>query len=121
MDKNHEEALLEIKRQLIAQKQALLAEAEEALHELPVELNYPDMGDQASAESDRSFMLRLKERERKLLTKIDEAIERIDEGTYNICEECGEGIGLKRLQARPVTTLCIQCKTTQEEKEKIRK
>jgi len=121
MDKNHEEAILEIKRMLVAQKQALLAEAEEALHELPGDLHYPDMGDQASAESDRSFMLRLKERERKLLTKIEAAIERIDENTYNVCEECGEEIGIKRLQARPVTTLCIQCKTAQEEKEKIRK
>src|SRR3990172_5686281 len=111
MDKNYEDAILEIKRRLVSQKQALLAEAEEALHDLPDELHYPDMGDQASAESDRSFMLRLKERERKLLTKIEEVIERIDNGAYNVCEECGEEIGIKRLQARPVTTLCIQCKT----------
>jgi len=63
-------------------------------------------------------MLRLRGREQKLLKKIDEAIVRIDEGSYGICESCGGQISLKRLEARPVTTLCIECKTEQEENEK---
>ncbi|EKD38754.1 MAG: hypothetical protein ACD_75C00621G0006, partial [uncultured bacterium] len=66
----------------------------------------------------RSFELRIRDRERKLLSKIDEAIARIDDGSYGICEDCGEEIGLKRLEARPVTTLCIDCKTLQETREK---
>ena len=65
-----------------------------------------------------SFELRIRDRERKLLSKIDEAIARIDDGSYGICEDCDEEIGLKRLEARPVTTLCIDCKTIQETKEK---
>ena len=65
-------------------------------------------------------MLKLKGRERKLLAKIDEAIEKIDNGTYGICESCGEEINIKRLEARPVTTMCIECKTEQEEEEKLR-
>ncbi|OGW76209.1 MAG: hypothetical protein A3J72_07400 [Nitrospirae bacterium RIFCSPHIGHO2_02_FULL_40_19] len=77
------------------------------------------MGDQATAETDRNFMLRLRDRERLLLKKIDEAVERIDNGTFGICEECGNRIGVKRIEARPVTTLCIECKTRQEEEEKI--
>ena len=77
-------------------------------------------GDQASAEIDRNFMLRLKGRERKLLKKIDQALEKIEGGTYGICEACGEEINIKRLKARPVTTMCIECKTEQEEEEKLR-
>lgn len=65
-------------------------------------------------------MLKLKGRERKLLAKIDEAIEKIDNGTYGICEACGEEISIRRLDARPVTTMCIECKTEQEEEEKLR-
>jgi DnaK suppressor protein len=64
-------------------------------------------------------MLRLKGRERKLLKKIDEAIDRMDEGIFGICEKCGEEINIKRLEARPVTTMCIECKTLQEEEEKL--
>lgn len=109
----------EIKKNLLAQRESLLKEAEEALNNLPGEINFPDMGDQATAETDRNFMLRLRDRERMLLKKIDEAIEGIDNGTFGICEECGNQIGIKRLEARPVTTLCIECKTQQEEKERI--
>lgn len=82
--------------------------------------NLADVGDQATAVADQNFMLRLREREQRLLKKIDEAIERIRVGTFGICEECGEQIGYKRLKARPVTTLCINCKTKQEEDEKTR-
>ena len=82
--------------------------------------NFPDPTDRASVESDRNFILRLRDRERKLIGKIKEAMERIDDGTFGICEECGEEIAIKRLEARPVTTLCIECKTKQEANEKAR-
>jgi DnaK suppressor protein len=82
--------------------------------------NLADVGDQATAVADQNFMLRLREREQRLLKKIDEAISRIRAGTFGICEECGDQIGYKRLKARPVTTLCINCKTKQEEDEKTR-
>lgn len=114
-----EKKTLKIKKDLLAQREALLKEAEEALNNLPGEGNFPDMGDQATAETDRNFMLRLRDRERLLLKKIDEAIERIDNGTYGICEICGNKIDIKRLEARPVTTLCIECKVNQEKEEKI--
>jgi DnaK suppressor protein len=82
--------------------------------------NLADVGDQATAVADQNFILRLREREQRLLKKIDEAISRIRAGTFGICEECGDQIGYKRLKARPVTTLCINCKTKQEEDEKTR-
>lgn len=81
---------------------------------------YADPADRATAESDRSFTLRLRDRERKLIKKIQEAIQRLEDGTYGICEECGDEIGVPRLQARPVTTLCINCKSRQEEEESMR-
>jgi len=110
----------EIKKILLHQREALLSGAGVALSSLPNESVFPELGDQASAEIDRNFMLRLKGRERKLLKKIDQALEKIDGGTYGICEACGEEINIKRLKARPVTTMCIECKTEQEEEEKLR-
>lgn len=112
----------EIKRDLEKQKEALLAEAGVILGTglNPSNETLPDLGDQATAEADQNFILRLREREQKLLKKIEEAIERINEGTFGICESCGGDISLKRLKARPVTTLCIECKTKQEAEEKIR-
>ena len=77
-----------------------------------------DYADIATLESDRTFHLRIRDRERKLIKKIDQALERIDEGTFGFCERCGEEIGIERLKARPVTTYCINCKT-QLEKEEI--
>jgi DnaK suppressor protein len=109
----------EIKKSLLSQKNSLLKEAEVALNSLPGEINFPDMGDQATAETDRNFMLRLRDRERMLLKKIEETIERIDNNAYGICSSCGNEIGIKRLEARPVTDLCIECKVRQEEEEKI--
>ena len=82
--------------------------------------NLPDPSDRATLESDRNFTLRIRDRERKLIGKIKDALERIDNGTYGICEECGEEISEKRLRARPVTTLCIDCKKKQETDERIR-
>ena len=81
--------------------------------------NFPDPTDRASLESDRNFELRIRDRERKLIGKIREAIERLGEGTYGRCESCEEDIGVARLKARPVTTMCIECKTEQERQEKI--
>jgi len=112
----------EIKKDLEKQKEALLADAGIILGNGLNQGNetLTDLGDQASAEADQNFTLRLREREQKLLKKIDEAIDRINEGTFGICESCGGQISVKRLKARPVTTLCIDCKTKQEAEEKIR-
>jgi len=115
-----EKKIQDIRKKLIAQKKALLAGALEALNELPGQTVFPDLGDQATAEIDRNCMLRLKGRERKLLKKIEEAIERIQQGVFGICDKCGLEINIKRLEARPVTTMCIECKTLQEEEEKMR-
>ncbi len=82
--------------------------------------NFPDPADRASLETDRNFLLRVRDRERKLISKVDEALKRIDDGTYGTCELCGESISKKRLEVRPVTTCCIECKTEEEEHEKGR-
>jgi len=82
--------------------------------------NFPDPTDRASMESDRNFELRIRDRERKLISKIKDALERLEVGTYGICEQCGEDITEERLKARPVTTLCIECKKMQETQEKVK-
>jgi DnaK suppressor protein len=79
---------------------------------------FPDPTDRASLEGNRNLTLRIRDRERKLIAKIDEAIGRIDDGGYGKCEECGLDIGIDRLKARPVTTLCIDCKSLQEAQER---
>lgn len=99
---------------------ALLGEAGKTVSEMTAEnVNFPDPTDRATQESDRSFELRIRDRERKLINKIKEALERIDQGEFGICELCGEDISEGRLKARPVTTLCIDCKIEEERKEKI--
>ncbi len=80
--------------------------------------NFPDPADRASLESDRNFMLRIRDRENKLIKKIRKALDRIDNDTFGICEKCGEDITVKRLKARPVTAHCIDCKTKEEAFEK---
>ncbi len=110
----------DIRDDLERQRAGLLDEAAAALTNRSDLEAYPDLSDQATAEVDQSFVIRLKEREQKLLKKIDEALERIAAHTYGICERCSEEIPYERLKARPVTTLCIQCKTTQEEEEKLK-
>jgi DnaK suppressor protein len=82
--------------------------------------NFPDPTDRATLESDRNFTLRIRDRERRLIAKITNALDRIDNGAFGICEECGEDISDKRLKARPVTTLCINCKKKQENQEKVK-
>ena len=80
--------------------------------------NFPDPTDRAALEADRNFMLRIRDREAKLIKKIKAALDRIDNDTYGVCESCGEDISLKRLKARPVTTQCIDCKSKEEALEK---
>ena len=113
---------LEFFRNLLTERlDTLLSEAAKTVNNLTGdEVVFPDPTDRASVESDRNFLLRIRDRERKLILKIREALERIEQGTYGICEECGEEISEQRLQARPVTTLCIDCKTSQEEDERMR-
>ena len=96
----------------------LRAEAGKTVEDMDEHGNFPDPTDRASMESNRNSVLRIRDRERKLIFKIQEALTRIEEGTFGICEECGEEIGIERLKARPVTTLCIECKSSQEVEEK---
>jgi len=113
---------LQFFRRLLAQKaNDLLDEAEKTVSDMTTgKENFPDPNDRASLESDRNFELRIRDRERKLLAKIQEAIKRIDDGLFGICEVCGGPISEKRLMARPVTTLCIDCKTKQEKVERLK-
>lgn len=83
------------------------------------EAAFADPADRATAESDRSFTLRIRDRERRLIHKIQDAMKRMEDGVYGACEECGDDIGVPRLKARPVTTLCVSCKARQEEGEDI--
>jgi DnaK suppressor protein len=92
----------------------LRSEAGKTVEIMDEDENFPDPTDRASMESNRNSMLRIRDRERKLIFKIQEALQRLDQGEYGICEECGEPIGIERLKARPVTTLCIECKSNQE-------
>ncbi len=114
-----EKVLDTFREQLIEKREEILKDAERTLSELTDQSgNIPDPNDRASAESGRNFELRIRQREQKLLPKIEEALQRIEDGDFGECSCCGEAIGLKRLEARPVTTLCIECKTAQESKEK---
>jgi DnaK suppressor protein len=110
-----------IRRDLQKQRQAILDEAGEGLTKREGPEAFPDVSDQASAEVNQNFSMRIKEREQKLLKKIDEALDRMKKNTYGICERCEEEIPYQRLKARPVTTLCIECKTLQEQEERIRR
>jgi len=116
---NRNKKIQEIRKKLVRQREELISDAGTTITALPGE-NTTELGDQASAEIDRNFTLRLRDRERKLLKKIEETIESIDRGEYGICETCGCEISIKRLEARPVTTMCIDCKIEQEEEEKLR-
>ena len=113
---------LEVFRTMLIQKiNELLSEAGKTVSEMTNgKDNFPDPNDRASLESDRNFELRIRDRERKLIVKMQEAIKRIDDGTFGVCESCGGPISEKRLTARPVTTDCINCKTKQEKLEKLK-
>lgn len=107
-------------KELLNQRRAeLLGEAERTMIGMvDGKENFPEPVDRAALEADRNATLRIRDRERKLINKIDEALQRIEEGGYGICEACGAAIGLERLRARPVTTLCIECKAEQEAEER---
>lgn len=109
-----------IKSLLQEQKNALLKEAMKTVESDlgVVSEEMADTIDRSSVETERNFTLRLRDRERKLIKKIDEALDRLEKGEYGDCEECGESIGMNRLKARPVATLCIDCKEEQEQREK---
>ncbi|HNY49644.1 MAG TPA: RNA polymerase-binding protein DksA [Smithella sp.] len=119
--KARQEKMQAFKKLLNQKINELLSEAGKTVSEMTNgKENYPDPNDRASLESDRNFELRIRDRERKLIIKMQEAIKRIDDGTFGICEVCGGPISEKRLMARPVTTLCIDCKTKQEKMEKLK-
>ena len=107
------------KNTLTDQLEELLNQADDTVSGMtaPKE-NFPDPTDRASLEADRNFMLRIRDRESKLIKKIKKTLARIENDTFGICEKCGEDISLKRLKARPVTTQCIECKTKEEALEK---
>jgi len=110
---------VEFFRNLLNQRiQELRSGAGKTVDDMDGDETFPDPTDRASAESNRDSVLRIRDRERKLIFKIEEALSRLDNGEYGICEECGEKIGKERLKARPVTTLCIECKSSQEIEER---
>ncbi len=105
---------------LLAWKEEILLESKETLANLQEESqNHPDIADRASSETDRSIELRARDRQRKLIAKIDAALERLADGSYGYCEETGEPISLRRLEARPIATLSIEAQEAHERKEKI--
>jgi DnaK suppressor protein len=108
------------RNKLNAWKDDILRESRETLENLQEESqNHPDMADRASSESDRSLELRTRDRQRKLIAKIDSALKRIDDGTYGYCEETGDPIGIARLDARPIATLSLEAQELHERREKV--
>ena len=108
------------RKKLLAWKDEILAESRETLETLQADShNHPDYADRASSETDRSIELRARDRQRKLICKIDSALKRLDEGTYGFCEETGEPISLKRLDARPIATLSIEAQERHERRERV--
>ena len=108
------------RRKLLAWKEEILRESRETLTSLQTESeNHPDLADRASSETDRAIELRARDRQRKLIAKIDSALQRIDEGVYGYCEETGEPISLKRLDARPIATLSVEAQERHERRERV--
>ena len=105
---------------LLSWREDILKEAKETLLHLQEEnQNHPDLADRASSETDRAIELRARDRQRKLIAKIDAAIARLDDGTYGYCEETGEPISLKRLDARPIATLSVEAQERHEKRERV--
>ena len=121
---NKEEYMCEMhleyfRQKLLDWKKSLIGQSKDTLDELKQGgLNQPDQIDRASLESDKALELRTRDRARKLISKIDEALKRIEDGSYGYCEETGDPIGLERLEARPVTTLSIEAQERHERMEK---
>ncbi|HVP98018.1 MAG TPA: RNA polymerase-binding protein DksA [Roseiarcus sp.] len=108
------------RRKLIAWRESILAESRDTLAILQLESeNHPDLADRASSETDRAIELRARDRQRKLISKIEAALARIDEGSYGYCVETGEPISLRRLDARPIATLSVEAQERHERREKI--
>ncbi|HLK79997.1 MAG TPA: RNA polymerase-binding protein DksA [Xanthobacteraceae bacterium] len=108
------------RQKLLAWREDILREARETLQHLQDEnQNHPDFADRASSETDRAIELRARDRQRKLIAKIDEALSRIEDGTYGYCEETGEPISIKRLEARPIATLSIEAQERHERRERV--
>jgi len=108
------------RERLLAWKEDILREARETLQHLQDEnQNHPDLADRASSETDRAIELRARDRQRKLIAKIDAALARIDDGTYGFCEETGEPIALRRLEARPIATLSVEAQERHERRERV--
>ncbi len=108
------------KAKLIAWKDDILRESKETISHLQDENHIlPDVADRASSETDRSLELRTRDRQRKLISKIDAALKRIEDGSYGYCEETGDPIGLKRLDARPIATLSIEAQERHEKRERV--
>ena len=105
---------------LLDWREDILKEAKETLQHLQDESqNHPDLADRASSETDRAIEMRARDRQRKLIAKIDAALQRIEDGTYGYCEETGEPITLKRLEARPIATLSIEAQERHERRERV--
>ena len=105
---------------LLSWKEDILKEAKDTLLHLQEEnQNHPDLADRASSETDRAIELRARDRQRKLIAKIDEALSRIDDGSYGFCEETGEPIALRRLEARPIATLSVEAQERHERRERV--
>jgi DnaK suppressor protein len=116
----NERQLEYFKNKLLMWKEDILREARETVNHLQSETeNHPDLADRASSETDRSLELRTRDRQRKLISKIDEALRRIEDGVYGYCEETGEPIGLARLQARPIATLGLEAQERHERRERV--
>ncbi|MDI9408311.1 MAG: RNA polymerase-binding protein DksA [Candidatus Pacebacteria bacterium] len=110
------------RKKLLNWRSELLAESEETLYHLKEDTQqHPDQTDRATDESDRALELRTRDRERKLIGKIDEALRRIEDRSYGYCEETGEPIGLKRLEARPIATLCLEAQERHEKMERVQR
>jgi len=108
------------RQKLLQWKDDLLRESRETVSHLQTETeNHPDLADRASSETDRALELRTRDRQRKLIAKIDEALRRLDEGVYGYCEETGEPIGLARLEARPIATLSLEAQERHERRERV--
>ncbi len=108
------------RQKLLRWRDDILREAKQTLQHLQEEnVNHPDLADRASSETDRAIELRARDRQRKLIAKIDAALERIEDGSYGYCVETGEPISLKRLEARPIATLSIEAQERHERREKV--
>lgn len=116
----NERQLEYFRRRLVAWKEEILLQSRETVAHLQTDTHaHPDLADRASSETDRSLELRARDRQRKLINKIDEALRRIDDGEYGYCEETGEPISLARLIARPIATLGLEAQERHEKRERV--